>query len=369
MKKHVIFVVSYFLILALVAGMTFFLPARNFSENENRVLNQAPELNVDRLLSGDFQEDLSLFLSDQIPGREFWIKTNTQIKKLLGKQEINGVYLGKDGYYFQQFTEDSYSSNKMKTLFLLIESFASKQSVPVTVMPVPTPAVALSDKLPANAPMYNADKVWQTMQAITGSCNFIDLRQDFKNADFQAYYRTDHHWTTEGAYLAYSAYCEEMDITPKALEDFDLTCVSEEFYGTIYSKTLDSAAGPDSVYAIGTLPQITVTFDETTVSNTLYDDEKLEEKDKYAYFFGGNYGKVDIETEANNGKRLLVIKDSFANSMVPYLLEQYEHITMLDLRYFNGSVSQVMAQEEITEVLFLYEMTNLLTDSGIAKLG
>ena len=135
MKKHVIFVVSYFLLLALVAGATFFLPARNFSENENRVLNQAPELNVDRLLTGDFQKDLDLFLSDQIPGREFWIKTNTQIKKWLGKQEINGVYLGKDGYYFQQFTEESFSSSKMKTLFMLMENFASKQSVPVTVMP------------------------------------------------------------------------------------------------------------------------------------------------------------------------------------------------------------------------------------------
>lgn len=371
MKKYGIFVVLFFVILALFAGLTFFTPAKAFSENENRYLAQMPELTVDSLLSGEFQEDLSDFLSDQIPFRDFWIETNTNIKKWMGKQEINGVYLGSDGYYFQQFTDDSYSESRKTAIFALLEQFAQKQAASVHVMMVPTPGVVLSDKLPANAPMYNADSVWEEMIAAVPSCNVIDLRDSFRTAaaDTQLYYRTDHHWTTQGAYEAYEAYCEAMGLTAKSMEDFGLEPVSESFYGTIYSKTLDPAAGAETICAAKNLPAVTVTFDDGETSDSIYAEEFLSQKDQYAYFFGGNWGKVDIQTQADNGKTLLVIKDSFANSFVPYLLEDYERIIMLDLRYYGGSVDAVMTEEAVTEVLFLYEMTNLLTDTGIIKLS
>ena len=152
-------------------------------------------------------------------------------------------------------------------------------------------------------------------------------------------------------------------------EDFALQMVSDDFYGTIYSKLLDAAARPDEIWSATALPQVEVTFDETTQGNSVYAESFLSQKDQYAYFFGGNWGKVDIRTEAANGKRLLVIKDSFANSFVPYLLGEYEQIVMLDLRYFGGSVAQEMEANGITDVLFLYEMTNLLTDNGIVRLN
>lgn len=368
MKKNVVFVILFFTVLGLFSLLTFLLPAKQSSDNENRVLAQAPEVTMDAVLNGQFQSDLVNFLSDQIPGRELWIRGNTTIKKLLGKTEINGVYLGKDGYLFQQFTEDSYSAKRRDTLFALIGNFAEKQSVPVTVMPVPTPSVVLVDKLPANAPIYDADNAWNRLQASVGQEHFIDLREAFLNADGQLFYRTDHHWTTQGAYLAYEAYCNARGITPKPLSEFALTAVSDQFYGTIYSKTLDSSIKPDTISATKRLPSLQVKFDGKEVSG-IYFEEKLSEKDKYAYFFGGNPGMVEIKTDVQNGKRLLILKDSFANCMVPYLLGEYEEIVMLDLRYYNDKVSQVMEQSQITEVLFLYEMTNLLTDTGIAKLG
>lgn len=370
MKKTMVFVVLFFTILALLAGLTFGLPAREFSDNENRYLTQFPELTVDSILSGDFQEGLSDFLSDQIPLREFWIETNTNIQKWLGRKEIGGVYFGDDGYYFQRFTEDSYSASRKTAIFSLMESFSEAQQIPVRVMPVPTPGAVLSDKLPANAPMYHADAVWEELKTAVPSADFIDLRPAFADAaaDTQLYYRTDHHWTAQGAYTAYAAYCEALGLTAKSLEAFELQQVSDAFYGTIYSKTLDPAARPDSVYAPQALPQVSITFDGEKTGNSVYAEEFLSQKDKYAYFFGGNWGKVEIRTQADNGKRLLVIKDSFANSLVPYLLEEYEQITMLDLRYYSGSVAELLEQQGTTEILILYEMTNLLTDTGIVKL-
>lgn len=367
MKKNVIFVSLFFVILALFPVLTFALPAKEFSDNENRVLAQAPVLNTETVLSGDFQSDLADFLSDQIPGRELWIRGNTELKKLMGKKEINGVYLGKDGYYFQQFTDESYSLSRRNQVFALLGNFVKSQNVPVTVMCVPTPAVVLQEKLPTNAPLYDHEGAWLALKNAVGDAHFLDLRDAFAASSQQLFYRTDHHWTSRGAYLAYEAYCRAQGISPKTLAEFELETVSDAFYGTIYSKLLDSAAQPDIIEATQKLPALQVKFDGNEVSG-IYDAEKLSQKDKYAYFFGGNPGKVEINTDVDNGKRLLVLKDSFANSMIPYLLGEYEQIIMLDLRYFSGRASQVIEENGITEVLFLYEMTNLLTDTGIAKL-
>ena len=367
-RKPIVFVVLFFVILALFAGLTFGLPAKEFSANENRYLTQMPELTVDTLLSGEFQSQLDAFLSDQIPFREFWIETNTNFKKWLGKTEINDVYFGADGYYFQKFTEDSYSESRKDAVFALLERFAEKQTASVTVMPVPTPSAVLKDKLPANAPMYDADAVWEDLKAAVPSAQFVDLRTAFAASQEQLYYKTDHHWTAYGAYEAYVHYCKSAGLTAKPLEHFGVTQVSDNFYGTIYSKTLDSAAKPDVIHAPQNLPQLSVVFDGNKTGNSVYDESFLTQKDQYAYFFGGNWGKVEINTGVANGKKLLVIKDSFANSFVPYLLEEYEQIIMLDLRYFGRNVDQVIAESGITDVLVLYEMTNLLTDTGIIKL-
>jgi len=366
MRKYVFFVVSFFLILAMLAGMTLLLPPRAMSENENRELAQMPVLNGDTVLNGEFQEGISDFLSDQIPGRDLWIGVNTAIKKLLGQKKINGVYLGDDGYYFQTFTDADYSESRKDAGFAIFEEFALNIDIPVKILMIPTPALVMADKLPANAPMYDADKLWSDLKNAAPSCDLIDLRQMFADAakNTQLYYRTDHHWTADGAYLAYTAYCKSVGITPKSLEEFALAQVSDEFYGTIYSKVLDSAAKPDSVYAPTNLPDVTVTIDGETVRDSIYAQEFLSKKDKYAYFFGGNYGKVEITTGVENGKTLLMVKDSFANSLIPYLLGDYEKIIMLDMRYFSGKTSDELVFGGVTDVLFVYEMTNLLTNIG-----
>ena len=369
MKSQKLFCVLFFVVLGLFAVLTMCLPATEFSPNENRNLAQFPELTVDTVLSGEFQQGLADFLSDQIPGREFWIRANTGIKKWLGKTEINGVYFGNDGYYFQQFTEESYDPARKAAIFALLNQFAGKTDAKVNILMVPTPAAVLSAKLPANAPMYDADAMWESLKAATPNCGFIDLRQSFAASGEQLYYRTDHHWTNAGAYLAYTEFCKAMDLHTKSMASFGVQQVSDSFLGTIYSKTLDGSAQAEAIFAPQELPKLTVTFDGGKTSDTVYAEEFLTQKDQYAYFFGGNWGRVDIDTGVDNGKSIVIIKDSFANSFVPYLLEEYAHITMLDLRYFAGNVQQTVTDTGADEVLFLYEMTNLLTDTGILKLA
>ena len=365
-RNRIRFIVLFFAPLLILAVLTLLLPSRAFSPNENRPLAQMPVLSVSDIQSGNIQTGLSDYLSDQIPLRDFWIGANTALKKFSGRREINGIYLGDDHYYFQKFTDDSYSVTRMASIFRMMDRFIQKQSIPATVMLVPSPGTVLSAKLPDNAPYYDADLVFDTADQLL-SCPVIDLRNCFESAadDAQLYYRTDHHWTSQGAYLAYEQYCAAQGRNPG---EYALERVSDNFYGTLYSRVLDSTAEPDAVYAPMELPEATITYEDGTVSETPYAPDKLKQKDQYTYFFGGNHGTVSIQTQAQNAGKLLVIKDSFANSFVPYLFGDYSEIIMLDLRYFGGSVEDVIAQNGVTQILFLYETSNLLTDTGILRL-
>ncbi len=365
-KRRSRFIVLLFLSLWLLAAATIALPVREFSPNENRYLAQRPEISFKAIRTGDFQNHLSEFLSDQIPFRSGWIRVNTTVKKLMGRREINGIYLGKGHHYFQKFTDDSYSAGRMRSVFQMMDTFIQEQKIPTQVMLVPSPGSVYKDRLPRNAPYYDEERVYSTAKQML-SCPVIDLRETFAQAgEGELYYRTDHHWTTQGAEIAYEQYCNAVGLTPRM---HPLTAVSEKFRGTLDSKVLDPFAPKDTISAWTDLPSVTITFDDDKTTDTPYFQEKLQEKDQYAYFFGGNWGKVTIDTGAASGKKLLVIKDSFANSFVPFLFEDYSQIIMLDLRYFHGNVADVIAQQGSSELLFLYETSNFLTDNGILQLA
>ena len=365
-KNRVCFIVLFFVPLILLALMTLLKSPKAFSSNENRPLAQMPVVSAIDIQTGSTQEDFSSFLSDQIPLRDFWIQTNTFLKRVSRRNEINGIYFGKDHYYFQAFTDDSYSATRMESVFEMMECFIQKQDIPTTVMLVPSPGTVLSDKLPANAPYYDADLVFDTADRLL-SCPVIDLRNCFESVsrDTQLYYRTDHHWTSKGARLAYEQFCSAQGCTTY---EYTLEQVSNDFYGTLYSKVLDSSAKPDVIYAPTVLSEVTVIYEDGTVNETPYRKDKLTQKNEYAYFFGGNYGTVTIKTSAQTTEKLLVIKDSFANCFVPFLFENYSEIIMLDLRYFGGSIEKLIAENDITQMLFLYETSNFLTDNGILGL-
>ena len=100
----------------------------------------------------------------------------------------------------------------------------------------------------------------------------------------------------------------------------------------------------------------------------IYDLSKLEVKDQYAVYFGGNYGSLTITNpDAQTDRHLLILKDSYANSMVPYLIDGYAQITMIDLRYYNESVSELAAQDW-DEILVCYEMSNFIKDKNLFKI-
>ncbi len=362
-KLYILFIVLFAVMIALPSLWVFATEDTEFSDNENRMLQTAPELNGENILSGDFQNDLNEYITDQFPARDTWTALGSRIKMMSGMKDIGGAYIGKDGYYFEMITPDSIDETMYLQNLALIKTFAQVHSdIPVTLLLVPATSTVLSDKLPANAETYDAEALLVKAREALPEVNVPDLYSELiKHSDEYIYYRTDHHWTTVGAGIAYDCLMDGRGAykgQPELFSDF--------FLGTTYSKTLDSNALADEVYIVPVSDRLTVNADGMDIP--FYFKAAANEKDKYKVFFGGNYGQVTIRGGVHNGKTLLVIKDSFANSLVPYLTADYENIIMLDLRYYMGSIQGLMEQEGVTDVLFVNEMSSFAKDANIIKL-
>lgn len=384
-------------VIGLVAVLTLgglslvFGKPGEFSQNENRYLQRRPEITMEGILSAQVQQEMERFSCDQLVGRDAWMAVATNTKRLINHSEINGVYLGKDGHLFQRLSDDAVSHANYEKNLQILRDFGEDQGIPVSFLLVPDAAIVLKDDLPKGALVLEVDAYYESGEV-------TDLQKPLQEASLSGtdpYFRTDHHWNTDGAYIGAKTYLSSRQETILPQEAYGLTTVSDDFYGTIYSKvaglygvradelrlptelpkqlTVQTRGRADSV----SLPTDSDT-DKVIWSDRLqelekagvYDLSKLTGKDQYAVYFGGNYGWLEItnpDTEAV-GKHLLILKDSFANSMVPYLLPYYETITMVDLRYFNDSFAQVMEECDPTELLVLYELTNFAGEKNLYKI-
>lgn len=347
------------ILLGLTVGSFFLTPDRAFSENENRYLQLTPKLSWDTVMSGDFMEDMEEYTSDQIVFRDLWTATRSLLQRAEGKEDISGTYLGAEGRYFAKVTEDSFNRAGLEKNAGYIREFFAASGKSCRAMIVPSPAGVLRDMLPENAPYYDEAGAFERLDTALGG-SLLDVRETLADVE-DPYYHTDHHWTTMGAQAAYRRWAE---VTGHTVREDALVCATEEFRGTLYSKVLL----PDSVYdSVYYAPEITA---ESVVCDgkdgTLYDRDALTRKDKYELFLGGNYGQCVITTGTENGKHLLLVKDSFANAFVPFLLGDYETVTMIDLRYFRGSMAELAAESD--DILVLTEITNLAASGDYFKL-
>jgi hypothetical protein len=347
------------ILLGLSVGSFFLTPDRAFSENENRYLQLTPKLSWDTVMSGDFMEDMEEYTSDQIVFRDLWTATRSLLQRAEGKEDISGTYLGAEGRYFAKVTEDSFNRAGLEKNAGYIREFFAASGKSCRAMIVPSPAGVLRDMLPENAPYYDEAGAFERLDAALGG-SLLDVRETLADVE-DPYYHTDHHWTTMGAQAAYRRWAE---VTGHTVREDALVCATEEFRGTLYSKVLLPDSVYDSVYYAPGITAESVVCDGK--DGTLYDGDALTRKDKYELFLGGNYGQCVITTGTENGKHLLLVKDSFANSFVPFLLGDYETVTMIDLRYFRGSMAELAAESD--DILVLTEITNLAASGDYFKL-
>lgn len=343
---------------------------RTFSDKENRMLEQAPGINGGQIISGRYEEKFETYFTDQFLLRDMWIEMKAGFDRLIGRVESNGVYLGKDGYLIEKFAEPD--GKNLKETCSAMGDFAKRYGeVKQYAMIVPNAVEILSDKLPAFAPAADQGRYLDTLgkelekQGIT----VLDMRGVLKkNRDKKLYYKTDHHWTTEAAYLAFLEAGKTMGYNGSEIT-FDALPVTGGFQGTLSAKSGFRSGEKEELEVFlpkdGSPSSVVNYVDEQKKTASFYDTGKLDTRDGYACFLGGNHPLIRIETPVQSDKTLLVLKDSYANCYLPFLATQYRKIVAVDPRYYYGDLEELMQVEEIQEVLYLYNANTFFSDTSL----
>lgn len=361
------------LFLFLLVGfsvLNFFWPKRDMSDLENRKLAQLPSFSIKTLLNGDFLQDFSTYMQDQVAFRDTWIDLESAFNNLaFGKVEESNILLGKAGWMFTKLFDVSPDTQKQLSKNLdAVTNFASRHPGKVTFLLAPSASVIYPEKLPVGAPMVDENAMLDDIFAqVSSSADVLDLRDVFtREKDEYLYYKTDHHWTTQGAYLAYQQFCQLKGLTPFDTAARESVSIPD-FYGTHYSAARRWDVQPDVItyYPLDNPMTIYDITGETQYSarktETMVNTEKFQTRDKYAAFLDGNNGYSVIE--GNGEGSILVVKDSYANCFVPFLTENYAKIGVVDLRNFSYGLDSTIESEGYDQVLILYNFQTFIADN------
>ncbi len=351
-------------------------PKRAESDLERRDLAQFPKFSFSSLVKNEWTAKYGEYTKDQVIGRDSWLKAQSLCESLLfRKEEIGGAMIGKnDALFTKMFALTPTEEKLLQKNTTLVQQFIEKFPGQVTFLLAPSSSVINAEELPANTPMLDENARLDTIFSTVGEANSLDLREPFTAAkdDVQLYYDTDHHWTSYGAYLAYQQFCQMRGLTPMEVSESDYTTVPG-FYGTTYSKALYWKSKPDTIAYLDlpnamTVWNVSPTFELTeNFTATMYDKSKLETGDKYAMFLYGNNGYSTIEGDGEGS--ILVVKDSYANSFIPYLTANYARIGVIDPRGFGLSVADFAQQEGYDEVLLLFNFQSFKESTFLSCLN
>lgn len=357
--------IGAFFILNLV------LPDRQFSEQENRYLQMRPEFSFKSLFSGDYTSKFETYTTDQFTFRDEWITLKAASELALGKQENNDVHLCENGTLIEGFKrpENSVLDSNMSALNSLVGNTDAK----VYFALIPDKSDLYASLLPKNAPNDSEKEVIDYCYGQSNATN-VDMYSALSaHTDEYIFYRTDHHWTSLGAYYGLSALAESMGLPCPALDSYtDRHVVSEKFYGTTWSSSGFSWVDPDTMEIFVNAPEslkVTSYPQGSPVEGKLYDFSFLEKKDKYSMFMGGNCPMHVIETGNEDKPSLLILRDSYTDSLIPFLLDDFSEIHVLDLRYYRASLKAYIEQNDFDNVLVCYSVSNFCSDSNIFLLG
>ena len=376
--------------LALVFGFSLAgiaSPDRKFSEMENRSLQQAPKVSFEGIKNGSFTEEIESYMSDQIFLKDELVTMKTGADTVLGKRFMNGVYLADDDFYIQDFQENS---QQIKTNIDCLNEFAKglDNNIEVDMLLAPNASCVLYDKLPAPNQCGDQHKTAEDIRAMLDPKIHLAYPEEALRTEAEeCYYHTDHHWTSQGAELGYSALRQIMGLPARQKYERSVREL-DNFYGTLYSKAPRTGAQSDTIDLVTYEGNaITVRYPvaagdheipaECTEVNGIPQKEGLfvkapeSTKDKYAALMGGNFALTEIETNADSSEHVLILKDSYANAVLPELCAQFSHISLIDLRYYHmqeESVSEYVKSHGINRVIYIYNIDFLNSDNNFVWL-
>lgn len=365
MKKYVT-TVLFFIILFFMCLVDVSIKDRDFSSLENRNLSKKPKLTIETLFNGSYMEKYESYIDDQFLFRDNFITLKSTLEYLQGKTENNNILYGKNNRLFEKVTK--VDEDRLNKNIEAIDIFCKNIDTRVNFLLVPNSSEVYKEDVPYGSYTINQEEninsIYNSLEN-TNNINVFDILKE--NSNEYIYYNTDHHWTSYGAYLAYKSLCIDLNLIPIDIEDLTENTI-DNFLGTYFSKSKNFNVKKDTLTYYELSSNIEMTIDNA-VYNSLYDYEKASETDKYGLFLRGNNSLTIIKNkDLNNNKKILVIKDSYANCFVPFLTENFEEIHVVDLRSFSTKLSEYINNNYFNEVLVLYNYNTFIRDTSFIKI-
>lgn len=370
------------------AAAFFILPDNSFSEQENRSLRTFPKFSWEKLTSGEYSEQINDYFADQFPMRDALVGLKGVTEIALGKGENNGILLGEDGQLAERLFDasladggtatdvDDFDLDHIRAAVNGINRVSASLDVPFTAL-----LTGRAVDVAASAfdyPSERSDALLSLVRESMGEeVSYVEtvpmLREKYEAGEYVTY-KTDHHWTTLGAYYAYvevmRSFGMEDEILPR--EAFTVETVSTEFYGTAWSAGGMKFVAPDSMefWLVGNEDEFTVTADGKEIGG-FYNRDYLAKKDKYSAFLDGTHNVVTVTKQAD-GERptLLLLRDSFASSLAPFLAQHFD-LVLLNLSSASmdcTDVTAAVAEWNADRVLLVYTLENAVTASKLQAL-
>lgn len=373
-KQNKLSAILFMAVLLVFPVLTLISEKEVFSATENRNLASFPKISIESIKDKSFMDGLEKYLSDHFIGRTEWVEAKVKTEVLIGKEEINGVYITND-MLIQKLNTPDY--DKVNKAMEAINKFAADNKANIYVMFAPTAGGIYSGELPENAPVFNQKAFIEYMyNKLNSNVTTIDVYNSlYAVRDEYIYYRNDHHWTSYGAYCGYKTAIKKLGFSEISYNKYHIEHASNSFKGTLYSKTLYDKIIPDMVdlynYENGAKVTSVEVNDGMEVKeyDSIYFREYLKEKDKYLVYLGPNQPLIKIKTDVKNERKLLVIKDSYANTFIPFLTQHYSEITVLDLRYIRTSYNDIVNMDDYNQVLIIYSAATMENDETLKVLN
>ena len=359
MKKTPLFVVSMALLLLLLA-FQWLLPRREFSEMENRVLAQPPEISVSSLTNGRWADRFEAFAADQIPLRDTFVSLYMTMEAATGRRLVDGVLLGQDGRMLDR--TDGYSERNVRLNAAALRALSEQTGVPAYLLAVPSAALIYPEAVPAHAPVADESALLRAAGEETALLPLINSLRDVRGCG-ELYYHTDHHWNMGGAQVGYQIVCQALGLNAMPVDE-----LTEElpFFGSFYARCPLPWQAPDD-FCFADVSGLRLIADGEEKAG-LVDEAQLQKRDRYAALLYGNHGLMELINDSQNDGTLFVIKDSFANSLLPLLARHYHRIVAIDPRYYAGNVVEEANNCNCEVILCVSGLSSLASSRNLALL-
>ena len=376
MRNRIVTIIFILYILFFAIGSVI-IKDRVFSDMENRNLAQFPKASAKSIFSGDYSDEFESYMSDQIIFKDFLVKLKVTENKALNQTYVNGTFFA-EGRYIRDYEENTAQIDK--NVGFVNEFAQMNPELNITWLMVPNASCIYKDCLPSNAVIDDQRKTMEHIKdKVDESIVFVDPSEELYNAkDEYIYYKTDHHWTINGAYIGYKKLCDALKMEAVDVSEYNISVASDDFLGTLYSDAPVFNADKDKIIIYERKDgKYKVDYvDEGFSQDSLYNYDKLDIKDKYQVYLDGNHSIIRIYNENNKSKdknddgegksdKIIVVKDSYAHCLLPLLADNYEEIIVVDLRYYHEkTVSDLAKEEGISDIIFINNIDFINTDDN-----